>query len=180
MVIIRCDDVSPNTNMNELNRMYLAALEAGCEFWSVVSIFGKHTDDGSVYPDAPFKDRAREFFYDVDRLTPRLFYPGRVVSHGLLHVDHSQLQFDAQEMSIVTSCNYLGADTFVPPFNRYNDATAAVCRMNKINLVRYEEGWRCLDREDFDPTHKLWYFHPWRFNSESFRDKLNGAHARRN
>jgi len=173
-IIFRCDDVSANTDMKTLHEMFMLTLDSfNCEFWSVVSMFSSETSDGAVYPGAPFKDYPRSFFYSVDKLSSRVFYPGKVVSHGLLHLDHSQLQFDAQEMSIVTSCNYLNADTFVPPFNRYNEATEAVCRMNNIRLVKFQEGWRCLDREDFDPNHKLWYFHPWKFTIESFRKKLN-------
>lgn len=179
-IIFRCDDVSPNTDMFELNRIYLYLNETfNCEFWSVVSMLGKRTDEGSVYPGAPFKEKERDFFYDVNSLISRISYPGTVVSHGLLHMDHSKLQFDAQEMSIVTSCNFLGANTFVPPFNRYNETTEAVCRINGINLVKYGEGWKCLDREDFDPSHKLWYFHPWRFNLESFKEKLSGSLSQR-
>lgn len=173
-ITFRCDDVSPNTNMADLHQMYLFLKENfNCEFWSVVSMFGRSSEDGSVYPGVPFKGQSRDFFYDVDRVNSRLFYPGEVVSHGLVHADHSTLQFDAQEMSIMTSCNYLKTKTFVPPFNRYNETTEAVCRMNNIKLVKFQEGWRCLDREDFDPLHTLWYFHPWKFTFESFKEKLN-------
>lgn len=143
------------------------------EFWSVVSLLSQKNFEGSVYPGAPFKNRERDFFYTVDTFNAGFYWPGKTVSHGLIHADHSALQYDAQEMSIMTSCRYLGSDTFVPPFNRYNETTEAVCRVNKINLIRYEDGWRNLDHEDFDPSHRLWYFHPWRHTPESFKEKLN-------
>jgi hypothetical protein len=161
--------------MSEVWAMYYYLLESGIdfEFWSVVSPISKENDNGSVYPDPPFKHRDRNFFYESDRVFIPSPVPGTMVSHGLLHCDHSQLQFDAQEMSIVTSCNLLKTNIFVPPFNRYNDTTEAVCRINNIDLVRYEEGWRNMDKEPFDPAHKLWYFHPWRVDHELFEAAID-------
>ena len=175
-IIFRCDDVNPNTDLVELGKMYSYITENfDSEFWSVVSLFGRESGEGSVYPGVPFKDKDNGFFYDVNSFISKACYYGKVVSHGLLHADHSRLQFDAQEMSIVASCRYLGTDVFVPPFNRYNSSTESVCNMNGIRLVKYTEGWRCLDHEKFDPNHKLWYFHPWRFNLKTLMEKLSLA-----
>lgn len=181
-MIFRIDDVSPNTDLFALSEIQGEIMDRfpDAEIWNGFNVFGKSSLDGAVYPGAPFKDREMGFFYDVDsvRTIPHLI--GKTVSHGLLHADHSRLQYDAQEMSIVTSCKYIGTDIFIPPFNRYNEATEAVCRINGIKLVRIEDGWRNLDHNDFDPSHSLWYFHPWRYTVKSFKEKLDGALARRN
>lgn len=173
--IFRCDDVSSNTNTGQLLEMYEILEDAGIdfEFWSVVSILSKGNNNGSVYPNPPFKHKDRNFFYECDDMFKPSVLPGRVVSHGLLHCDHGLLQYDAQEMSIVTSCNILNTNIFVPPFNRYNDITQNVCRINKIDLVQYNEGWRNLDNQPFDPAHKLWYFHPWRTTPEIFEAAID-------
>ena len=176
VTIFRADDVGANTDMEKLFRMYEhIQKEFGCTFWSAVSLFSKRTNDGSVYPGAPFKNNPHDFFYNVDLFSFKNAYPGKVVSHGLIHADHSKLQYDAQEMSIVASCNFLKTSTFVPPFNKFNGTTEAVCRINKIELVKFHDGWKSLDVEDFDPSHKFWYFHPWRFSLQAFKDKLNVA-----
>ena len=177
MLTFRIDDVSSNTDFIELRKM-VAYLKSNfeCNIWACVTTFSRHAAEGSVYPDPPFKDMNRGEFYRVGQyLEPNNFRLGfaETVSHGLFHIDHSQFQYDAQEMSIVTSCRLLGAVIFVPPFNRWNDATAAVCRHNGIRLVKsVEEGWRSLEHEEFESSHKLWYFHPWRFDVDSFKDKI--------
>lgn len=144
-----------------------------CEIWAGVSFFSLQASEGSVYPNPPFKSNSRETFYNVNQYlnTVRLNLPKtKLVSHGLFHVDHADLQYDAQEMSIVSSCNLLGCDVFIPPFNRFNQTTESVCKHHLINLVKsYEEGWRSLEYEEFDLNHNLWYFHPWRFSVESFK-----------
>ena len=88
-----------------------------------------------------------------------------------MHIDHSKLDKSAQTMSIVTSCRYLGVDTFVPPFNKYNDDTVVVCMENGIRLVTRSH-WKGLEYNDFTPDHKKWYFHPWRYTDESFEEAI--------
>lgn len=181
-MIFRIDDVSQNTDMEELAAIVQIINDTypGSEIWYCVNPICRSSFDGSVYPGVPFKGRDKLFFYNVnsvfsDERMWKLRTTGRIVSHGLLHSDHSKLQYDAQEMSIVTSCNLLATNTFVPPFNYFNEATESVCRINKIKLIRSEEeGWESLEYEKFDPTWGLWYFHPWRFNAESFKAALNG------
>lgn len=178
--IFRCDDVSINTNYVELMEIYSILLDSGLdfEFWSVVSPIVKKNEEGSVYPNAPFKDRDRNFFYDADVCFVPFDLPGRIVSHGILHFDHRGLQYDAQEMSIVTSCNILKTNIFVPPFNRYDQVTENVCRINNIDLVKYEEGWLNLDNQPFNMAHKLWYFHPWKTKPDLFQAAIDvGVHT---
>jgi hypothetical protein len=126
-----------------------------------------------VYPGNPFKDKDNPFFYDVTQCKTDISDSlGTIASHGLFHADHSRLQYDAQEMSIVGSCKFLGCNIFIPPFNRFNQTTESVCRINGINLVKLDDGWKSLEYNDFDPTHDRWYFHPWRFALETLKEKL--------
>lgn len=178
-MIFRIDDVSQNTDMTELQDIVKVILERFpyAEIWYCVNPICKTSFDGSVYPGVPFKDRENLFFYNVnasfsDERVWRLKTSGKIVSHGLLHADHSRLQYDAQEMSIVTSCNLLNTAIFVPPFNRWNQVTEAVCRINNIRLVKPEDGWKSLEHEEFNDKHKLWYFHPWKWSANWFKEKL--------
>lgn len=174
----RIDDVSANTDLSELRKMIKYLKDSYvCEVWLCVNPFSKESICGSVYPNPPFKDNSEHgFFYRTNKwMDGRSLKLGqdKIVSHGLFHADHSVLQYDAQEMSIIGSCEILKADTFVPPFNRFNNATDCICRMNKIKLVKsYEENWKSLEHEDFNLSHTNWYFHPWRFTFEEFKNAL--------
>lgn len=176
-LIFRNDDVNPNTDMEGMDAQYdvIRDLFPDVEIWSAITMFSRMSDRGAVYNQVPFKDRPLEWFYDVNRLL--YSYDGEgwevICSHGLLHVDHSQLSRDAQEMSILTSCNYLQTDIFVPPFNRYNETTEEICDNHCIDLIE-KEGWKNFEYEDFDPSHEQWYFHSWRWNKDTLREKLLG------
>jgi hypothetical protein len=174
-MIFRCDDVNPNTDFFELDLMHKVIMQMFplAEFWSVASILGKWNNQGSVYPGAPFKDKPLQWFYDVDECHLYKNLPGKTVSHGLLHADHSEMAPSAQELSIVVSCKLLDTKIFVPPFNRHNIGTSIICEKHGIELVNVKDGWKCLDREDFDPSHSKWYFHPWRFTPATLKEKLN-------
>lgn len=179
---VRIDDISSNTDFTALASMQNALrTRFPCDIWLCMNPFSRRSLEGSVYPKPPFKDQPKEFFYNVNQHldTSRLSLGQvQVVSHGLFHADHSNLQYDAQEMSIVGSCKLLGANIFVPPFNRFNETTEAVCRHYDIKLVRSDlEGWRSLEHEPFDPSHKLWYFHAWRFTPETFKEALEDRHV---
>lgn len=169
--ILRVDDVGSNTDMKELSEMlraYRLRVPNG-KIWLAVSMLSKANTIGSVYPDPPFKHKEKEYFYNVNSMIRDFDLDGEIVSHGLVHADHSKLQYDAQEMSIVTSCNFLGTKIFVPPFNRYNEATEGVCRINKIDLVKVQDGWKSLDYNEFNMNHKKWYFHPWKYAASTFK-----------
>ena len=174
IMIFRIDDVSSNTDMVELKKMIaLLKDKFDAEILLGVTVFSKYSSDGAVYPGAPFKDKDLPIFYDVTQCkTDTIDSLGTVASHGLFHSDHSKLQYDAQEMSIVGSCKFLGCNIFIPPFNRFNQTTESVCRINGINLVKLDEGWKSLEYNDFDDSHSMWYFHPWRFTAESLKEKV--------
>lgn len=181
-MIFRLDDISGNTNFTKLSRLLHTILSRyNCEIWLAASILSKKNSKGSVYPDPPFKDKENDYFWDVDQfftnldLHENLMPYVKVVSHGLLHCDHTRVDRDAQEMSIVTSCNILGADIFVPPFNRWNYATSEICDEHDIELVRYEDGWLSLEHNDFYPSHERWYLHPWMWTNKKLKDKLDAS-----
>lgn len=176
-LIFRVDDVSKNTNVYNLEKMVkFLNKNFNCEIILCVNPLSSTTTQGSVYPNPPFKDKGKRFFYDVDTAmgSDEILYFAKmknctVVSHGLFHADHSDLQYDAQEMSIVGSCNLLNTDMFVPPFNRFNTTTEAVCNHHEIQLIKSDlEGWKSLEFNKYDASSTKWYFHAWRFTQEEF------------
>lgn len=175
-LIFRNDDINMNTDFFELDNMYsiIRSMFPSCEIWSCVTIFSKKNELGSVYPMPPFKDKPLSFFFDVnlfcDRYDPMKGV--KIASHGLWHIDHSNVSRDLQEASIITSCKLLGTHTFVPPFNRWNKETEDICLNNNIKLVKFEEGWKSLEHNHFSPTHLLWYWHSWAYTPRALMDKL--------
>lgn len=175
-LVFRNDDVNPNTNFKELSGIYntIKKLYPKSDIISCVTVFGRYSPFGSVYPDVPFKNKAKEWFFRVDRCINELdiITKDKIASHGLIHNDHSELDRDAQKMSILTSCSYLNTDLFVPPFNKYNHATREICDSNGIIMIDDLGQWKSLEYEPFDPTHRFWYFHSWRFNAKSIKEAL--------
>lgn len=178
-LIFRNDDVSGTTDIQRMLSTYDAIRDVfpESEIWSAVSVLSKGNPIGSVYPGVPFKDKEQKWFYDVDRGFDFDFLScmesSKVVSHGLLHFDHSKASYDSQEMSILTSCNLLKTNIFVPPFNRFNLDTEIICKDNNIFLVGKDEKWLNLETNKFNPEHKNWYFHSWRISSDKMRELLN-------
>lgn len=82
-----------------------------------------------------------------------------IASHGLVHVDHRLMGREAQELSIVTSCSLVESSIFVPPFNKWNKDTESVCAEHGIELVKFEDGWKHVNYNVFDPGHLKWYMH---------------------
>ena len=183
MATIRIDDISPNTNFLDLKEQIHALTMAlgDPEFICGLTVFSKETDEGSVYPGAPFRKNQLPFFYDINRALSlarirSLYMPeDSFASHGLIHVDHKLLSYDAQEMSIVSSCKYLKAKRFIPPFNSYNHNTLSICKKNAIEPVINTETvkWKSLEFHDYDASHEYWYYHPWRFALDELEAKLN-------
>jgi hypothetical protein len=81
---------------------------------------------------------------------------------------------DAVEMSILTSCNFLGTNKFIPPFNGVSQLVEQVCRDNYIDIIGNTKDitWKSLETEKFDSSHKYWYYHPWRIDSVVLNSKL--------
>jgi hypothetical protein len=96
-----------------------------------------------------------------------------LASHGLVHVDHRLLSIEAQEFSILISRSIVGSGVFVPPFNKWNSGTEAICERNSIELIKWEDGWNHLGFQPFDPSNSgLYYFHTHDFNFETLKLKL--------
>lgn len=95
-----------------------------------------------------------------------------IASHGLCHVDHRLLDRSAQEMSILISCSLTKSNIFVPPFNKWNKDTENICDENGIELVKFESGWKCIEYNEFDSSHDLWYLHAREFTVEQIKKWL--------
>lgn len=93
-----------------------------------------------------------------------------LAGHGLIHVDHRLLAKSVQELSIIASCNLIGAKTFIPPFNKWNQDTVEVCDESGIRLIKFEDGWRHLGYEKITSNHDNYYFHTHDFKTlEDFK-----------
>lgn len=178
-LVFRNDDVSGTTDIQRMFHCYdvIKNIFPESQILSAVSIFSKKNPIGSVYPGVPFKNNPQKWFYDVDSGFDLDFLScmdlSKVVSHGMLHFDHSKASYDAQEMSILTSCNLLKTNIFVPPFNRFNLDTEIICKENNIFLIGKDEKWLSLETNKFNPEHKHWYFHSWRIGADKMKEILN-------
>lgn len=180
-IIFRNDDVNANTDLAKLGELYdiLRAYAPSAEIMSCVTILSKGSLTGAVYPSLPLKTKPFHYFLEVDNVMLAKYVDGtRIVSHGLWHLDHAKLEPSLQEASIVSSCRLLKTDVFVPPFNSWNEYTELICERHGIKLVKYEEGWRSFEHNDFDPSHALWYFHSWRWNKDSLRAYIDAGFQR--
>lgn len=176
----RNDDVCPSTDYQDLFNQYTLIKERFpyCRIISGVSLIGVKNRLGSVYPGAPFKDMPVDWFYIVDSIMKTdINLMSDIASHGLFHVDHSKISKDAQEMSILGSCNLLDTKVFIPPFNRYNEDTLDICKKNNIEIIIPSQGWLSLEFNDFNEFHKLWYFHSWRLSNDQMKGIFNGNRA---
>lgn len=183
-MIFRFDDISPNTDFDDLaQQLDILRENFNAKFIVGINILAKSNIVGSVYPNPPFKDRDKMFFYDVDRvinwgkIQSLNLDDEELCSHGLFHIDHSKLSRDAQEISILASCNFIGAKKFIPPFNRFNDDTKDICLSNGIDFINsdYSVEWKNLETEKFDPSHQYWYYHPFRICAMDLAEKISGG-----
>ncbi len=179
-LVFRVDDVSPNTDMADLNKTAeFLNREFGAEVWYCVNLFSKTAPLGSVYPDLPMRNKPLNYFMDVDKIWDYRFNSVRpsyikIVSHGLIHSNHGEMSAGAQELSIVTSCRFLNTDTFVTPFTSWDENTEKICKQHGITLIN-GEGWKSMESEPFYSGHDKWFFHPWRINYTQIRDYINAS-----
>lgn len=89
-----------------------------------------------------------------------------LAGHGIAHVDHRLLNRETQELSIMMSCSLARATTFVPPYNKYNQNTIDICKELGFQLVRFEDGWKHVLHNEFDPKHERYYLHPYDMTPE--------------
>ncbi len=169
-MIFRNDDVNPNSNLEDIKRMYaiIRKYYPEAEIYSCVTILGdSSTRDGSAYPHLSHKDI--DFPY-VDAMfdLSRLGELENIVSHGLWHLDHKHVSDDLQEHSIRSSCTILNTKTFIPPFWRWNDVTEKICKKHGIKLW-VKEDWVNIDSKPItgDGTY---LFHSWKHTPENFEE----------
>ena len=173
-------DINPNTDFDNMKGCYAVIKELfpTADIISGVNIMGSDNETGSVYPNPPFKNKPVEWFYKVDNFLPLEGLPKTTIaSHGLIHVDHTKIDTDAQEMSIVVSCNLLGAKMFIPPFNKFNEDTLQICEDNKIEILLTSHGWKSLEFNKFDINYDKWYFHSWRYTPETLKEALSAKNS---
>lgn len=183
MIHFRNDDVSPSTDLERLYEIYecIGRTFPESKIISGITLFGLWNNKEAIYPDLPLKNKTNKYLYKTNRIMTRHSHViGELASHGLFHVKHSSLHKDAQEMSIVGSCNFLNTDKFIAPFNDYNQDTIDVCVENKIELITKLHTWKCMEYNEFDPSHKYWYFHSWRWTVKKLREYLNANIAQTN
>jgi hypothetical protein len=90
----------------------------------------------------------------------------RLAGHGIAHVDHRLLGYKAQELSILASCALAQSNVFIPPYNKWNKNTAAICEANGIELIRFEDGWLHIVHNRYVKSHERYYMHPYDLTSE--------------
>tara|TARA_A100001201_G_scaffold142741_1_gene141819 strand:+ start:103 stop:654 length:552 start_codon:yes stop_codon:yes gene_type:complete len=179
--VFRFDDICINTDMEKANKMARILLQRfeNCEVLFCISPLvhdmGKSSCKTSerIYPKIYNAHSDFKIFYNVDACgVPDIIPEVTRVSHGLIHVDHRLLSREAQEMSILTSCSLAKSKVFVPPFNKWNKDSEDICREHNIQLVKFEDGWLCMEYNDFNPDQELWYIHSREFTLDSFREWL--------
>lgn len=181
--IFRFDDVCVNADMKLINNMtdFLFERFPDCKIlWGIsplVNDMSEELNDISkqrIFPKIynAFSDHRK--FYNVDIAgLPKLHDRAIMASHGLVHVDHRLLDKSAQEMSILISSSLVNANVFIPPFNKWNKLTEEVCNENGIELIKFEDGWLCMEYNSYDDSHNKWYLHAREFTLENFKKWFN-------
>lgn len=178
MIIFRNDDISNNSNFDHISKIYdmIKNKFPDSEIYSCITVLSKINREGMNYPLTHIPIPLRNF-YDVNdsfNKSSIFLYINlyNIVSHGLFHCYHKGLSYETQKMSIVSSCNFLNTKIFAPPYWAYDENTEQVCKDNDIKLW-INENWKNIDHIPFDPNHKYWIFHSWRWTPELFYKAIN-------
>lgn len=165
-MIFRFDDVCINTDMVNLNGIagYLYD-KFQCHIWYCISPLCFELDEHDfdkqrVYPKILNACSDLSLYYRMDKLgIPAI--PGYAIAcnHGALHVDHRLLGEEGQRISIVLGSTLTGSHIFVPPFHKWDKTTEKICAEEKMELVKFEDGWCNVVENKFDSEHGLWYMH---------------------
>jgi len=196
--VFRFDDICLNSDIEQATEMtrMLQWHFPNCTVMWVVSLLSTPVSqtipgdnlDQRVFPPIWKAYSDYKVFFKVKQMgIPKIPGHGRgsadmnikIASHGLVHVDHRLLTKEAQEMSILVSCSLLDTDQYVPPFNKWNKDTEAVCDEANINLIKFEDGWRNMKFEKFDPKHDFWYLHHREFTTDELSFWMNKEHSLR-
>lgn len=182
--VIRIDDISINSNKENLHKLLEIIRN---HYQNVIILLAvspmvfdmqKYNTDSSEITERVFPKILNAYsdfrvYYDVEKLgIPDWLdeivnkYECELATHGLIHVDHRFLNKDLQEFSIRISASLLSSKIFVPPFNKYNLDTINVCAENRIQLVKWEDGWKHLAYNKFNDDNKKYYVHTHDFSYE--------------
>lgn len=175
-MIFRFDDVCINSDMELHNRMTDFLLKKfKCEvIWAVsVGVIGK--EGQRVFPKAYNAVSDHKHFYYLDKVgVPKLRKDITIATHGLFHVDHRLLTKEVQEVSIITSVSLIetyhnGVSTFVPPFNKWNQDTVSICSENNFTLIKYEDDWKSMEYNTYNPSKEKYYLHAREWTFDKFK-----------
>ena len=171
-IIVRFDDVCVNSDITRTIYQTGIAQTMHAQVWWCISplVHIESITTERVFP-AIFKALSdQRCFYHVDKMgLPPIPMDVIACSHGLLHMDHRLLGYEAQELSILVSCSLIKTAIFVPPFNKWNADTEVICNTHHIELIKFEDGWRSMEYHNYVPDHKLWYLHGRNFTLDAFR-----------
>lgn len=183
-ITFRFDDVCINANMDTVNQMTNLLFEKfpSCKvLWGISPLVhdmtkyrGKATE--RIFPEILNAHSDYRLFFNVNKVgIPDLHKNIVPAGHGLIHVDHRLLTKEQQEMSIIISCSLVQAKTFIPPFNKWNKNTDEICKEHGIELIKFEDGWKCMEYNKFDVNHTLWYLHHREFTISKFDEWFNNS-----
>lgn len=180
--IFRFDDVCINADLvliNEITDFLFSEIENCQVMWGISPLVHDMSNSECsitrqrIFPKIFNAHSDHRMFYNVQKARiPELRDDVLLAGHGLVHVDHRLLNKETQEMSILVSCSLAGANIFIPPFNKWNKNTEDICKEHDIELIKFEDGWLCVEYNDFDPGHNLWYLHGREFELEEFKKWL--------
>ncbi len=180
MKIFRFDDICIETDMPKtLNIVHYIQKKYDAQIIFGISPLTYDRKDGEDFIDREWLARSdHKIFYKIKNcgLPPIPKYVTRA-SHGLIHVDHRLLSKEVQELSILTSCSLVDAKIYIPPFNKWNKDTEDICKEYNIILIKYEDGWRCCEYNNFDSSHNHWYLHSQNYTLDSFKKWMNNDTA---
>lgn len=174
MGIMRIDDVSPNTDFSDFKEQISILRKKGFKLIVGVNLFCKESVDGALYPDLPLSQQPMSYLLNVDKMLRMQdvldcgVKPEEIVSHGLVHTNHARMSRDAQMVSILTSCSFLGTKRFIPPFNAVDETTKEICSGHGIEIIgnTHDHSWQSLESQDYMPDRSHWYYHPWRIDAK--------------
>lgn len=179
----RFDDVCINSDMSLINNMTAFLLKEfpDCQvLWGISPLVHDMSGEESnitkqrVFPKIMNAYSDYRKFYNVDKAgLPGLNNKVKIASHGLIHVDHRLLPKDSQEMSILISTNLVKSKIFIPPFNKWNKHTEEICNEHEIELIKFEDGWLCMEYNSFNANNDKWYLHSREFTFEKFKNWFN-------
>jgi hypothetical protein len=173
MHTFRFDDISVNTDLERLGALIdvIVAHEPNANvllaispivFCPTIQLSIGH--EQRVHPPTLTAMSALHPYYKGTRCgIPVLPFHKQIVraGHGLAHVDHRLLDYQAQEMSIVMSCALAKASVFVPPYNHWDKNTEKICDEHSLDLIQFEDGWLHALYNSYDDSHHLYYMHPY-------------------